>query len=146
MHEFPHQYTVTATAQVEGEVVVEAENLHALSTAPPAQFGGPGDRWSPEMLLVGAVADCVVLSFRAVAKASKFDWYDISCEVEGTLDRVDRVTQFTHFTVHLALTVPPATSEERARMLLEKAERSCLVSNSLKAESTLDISIAVAAG
>jgi len=143
MHEFPHQYTVTAAAQAEGEITVEAEKLPALATAPPAQFDGPGDRWSPEMLLVGAVADCVVLSFRAIARASKFNWSDISCEVEGTLDRIDRVTQFTHFVVRLTLTVPPDTSEERARMLAEKAERSCLVSNSLKAESTLDIHIVV---
>ncbi|MFZ0486644.1 MAG: OsmC family protein [Arenicellales bacterium] len=146
MHEFPHQYTVTAAAQAEGEIVVEAEKLPALATAPPAQFDGPGDRWSPEMLLVGAVADCVVLSFRAIARASKFNWSDISCEVEGTLDRVDRVSQFTHFTVRLTLTVPPDSSEERARMLLEKAERTCLVSNSLKGESTLDIHIVVSAG
>jgi organic hydroperoxide reductase OsmC/OhrA len=146
MHEFPHQYTVTAAAQAEGEIVVEAEKLLALATAPPAQFDGPGDRWSPEMLLVGAVADCVVLSFRAIARASKFNWSDISCEVEGTLDRVDRVSQFTHFTVRLTLTVPPDSSEERARMLLEKAERTCLVSNSLKGESTLDIHIVVSPG
>jgi organic hydroperoxide reductase OsmC/OhrA len=146
MHEFPHQYTVTAAAQAEGEIVVEAEKLPALATAPPAQFDGPGDRWSPEMLLVGAVADCVVLSFRAIARASKFNWSDISCEVEGTLDRVDRVSQFTHFTVRLTLTVPPDSSEERARMLLEKAERTCLVSNSLKGESTLDIHIVVSPG
>lgn len=141
MHDFPHQYTVKASADSEGEVAVEAERVPVLSTAPPIQFDGPGDHWSPEMLLVAAVADCVVLSFRAIARASRFTWTHISCEVEGKLDRIDRVTQFTHFTVHLALTVPPDASEERAAMLLEKAERSCLVSNSLKGDSTLDTRI-----
>lgn len=145
MQDFPHRYVVAASARSEGEVAVEAEQVPPLATAPPAQFGGPGDHWSPEMLLVGALADCVVLSFRAIARASRFDWSHLSCEVEGTLDRVDRVMQFTHFTVHATLTVPPGTSEERARMLLEKAERSCLVSNSLKADRELVARVAVSA-
>ena len=132
---------MTASAPEEGDVAVEAEGVPGLSTAPPSQFGGPGDRWSPEMLLVGSVADCIVLSFRAIARASKFQWTGLSCEVDGTLDRIDRVMQFTHFTVRAVLTVPPDASEERARMLLEKAGKTCLVSNSLKAELTLDARI-----
>lgn len=146
MQEFPHQYTVTASAGAEGEVAVEAEQVPALATMAPVQFGGPGDHWSPEMLLVAAVADCVALSFRAIARASGFTWDHLVCEVEGTLDRVDRVTQFTHFTIHATLTVPAGADEQRARLLLDKAEKNCLVSNSLKAESTLDARVVAAAG
>lgn len=141
MHDLPHHYRASAIAQAEGDVSVEGEQLPSLSTAAPAQFGGPGNRWSPEMLLVAAVADCVVLTFRAIARASKLPWNHLSCEVEGVLDRVDRVTQFTRFTVHAALSVPPGTSEERALRILRKAEETCLVTNSLKAQTTLDARI-----
>lgn len=146
MQDFPHHYVVTASSRSEGEVAVEADGVPAMSTAPPEQFGGPGDHWSPEMMLVGAVADCVALSFRAVARASRYDWDHLSCRVEGTLDRVDRVTQFTHFTIHATLAVPDGADLDRARLLLEKAERNCLVSNSLKAESTLDARVVVSSG
>ena len=93
------------------------------------------------MLLVAAVADCVVLTFRAIARASKLPWNELSCEVEGTLDRVDRIMQFTHFSVRAALSVPPETSEERATKLLQKAEETCLITRSLKAEVALDIRV-----
>ena len=61
----------------------------------------------------------------------------------GTLDRVDRLMQFTHFTVRASLTVPPGTSVERADKLLRKAEETCLITRSLKGEVTLDAHVAV---
>jgi len=144
MQDFPHRYTAAARARAEGEVTLESERLASLASAPPSEFGGPGDRWSPETLLVAAVADCFVLSFRAIARASKLDWVTLRCEVEGTLDRVERVTQFTGFVVRASLQVPPGTDPERARGLLEKAEKVCLISNSLKATPHLEAKVEIA--
>jgi len=144
MQDFPHRYTVTANAKTEGEVTLESERLAAIASAPPSEFGGPGNRWSPETLLVAAHADCFVLSFRAVAQASKLSWLSLRCQVEGTLDRVDRVTQFTAFVVRASLTVPAGSDVERARGLLEKAEKVCLISNSLKAKATLEANVSIA--
>jgi len=59
MHPYPHLYTVQASASPEGDVPLACAGLPTLTTAPPAEFDGPGDRWSPETLLVGAVADPV---------------------------------------------------------------------------------------
>jgi peroxiredoxin-like protein len=143
MQDFPHHYTVAAHTQADGEITLESQRLPALASAAPAEFGGPGDRWSPETLLVAAVADCFVLTFRAIARASKLEWVSLRCEVEGTLDRVDRVMQFTGFRVRAALRVPPGSDEARARSLLEKSEKSCLITNSLKGESQLEASVEV---
>jgi organic hydroperoxide reductase OsmC/OhrA len=115
----------------DGDVALGSTGLPALATAPPAEFDGPGDRWSPETLLVGAVADCFVLSFRAVARASKFEWTGLDVNVEGKLDRVEGKTRFTEFHVHATLNVPAGTDPARATTLLEKAEQVCLISNSL---------------
>ena len=71
MRELQHHYSVQASAGVDTDVVLTAAGIPDLATASPAEFGGPGDRWSPETLLVGAVANCFVLTFRAVARASK---------------------------------------------------------------------------
>jgi len=144
MQEFPHRYTVAAFARVEGEVTLESKGLVALASAAPAEFGGPGDHWSPETLLVAAAADCFTLGFRAIARASKLEWVSLRCQVEGTLDRVERVMQFTGFVVRAALQVPPGTDEARARSLLEKAEKTCLISNSLKGKCQLEASVEVA--
>jgi len=133
MPDFPHHYSVSAAALVDGDVELCSPRLATLRSAPPTEFGGPGDRWSPETLLVAAVADCFVLSFRAIARASRFQWSTIDCEAIGTLDRVERITQLTAFELRVRLMIPPECDVEQARRLLDKAEQLCLISNSLKA-------------
>ncbi|MDP9065002.1 MAG: OsmC family peroxiredoxin, partial [Pseudomonadota bacterium] len=61
MHPFPHRYTVTASARPGGDVPLSAEGMRIIETAPPKEFDGPGNQWSPEGLLTAAVADCLVL-------------------------------------------------------------------------------------
>ncbi len=138
MHPYPHLYQVRAAARPEGDVALDADRLPTLATNAPAEFDGPGDRWSPETLLCGAVADCFLLSFRAVARASKLEWNALDCHVEGTLDRVEGKTRFTRLHVKATLRVPAGTDEARAVKLLEKAEQVCLISNSLLAERHLE--------
>ena len=141
MDPFPHHYQITATGTVEGPVQVAGHSLPPIATAPPAEFGGPGDAWSPEALLVAAVANCYILSFRAVASASEFEWLALSCGTSGILDRQDRVTRFTEIINRVRLKVATGSSEETARHLLQKAEDICLVSNSLNADVRLDVEI-----
>jgi organic hydroperoxide reductase OsmC/OhrA len=143
MQDFPHHYVVSAAAKVAGNVVLETPGTASLESAAPVEFGGPGDQWSPEALLVASVADCFVLSFRAIARASKLEWDSLTCKAEGTLERIDRVTQFTAFNVSATLQVPPGTDESKAQRLLEKAEQSCLVTNSLKAGSHLEATVRI---
>lgn len=137
MQEFPHFYKVNAVAEVEGALRLQSEGLEDLLSAAPKEFGGPGDKWSPETLLVAAVADCFILSFRAIARASRLEWLAISCEVEGVLERQDGITRFTRFTVQPTLSLPPQTSDELAEKILLKAKKSCLITNSLSAETEL---------
>ena len=145
MQEFPHRYTVAAAGSVEGDIGLTAAGLPHVASASPPEFGGPGDRWSPETLLVGAVADCFILTFRAIAQVSKLPWTSLQCNVTGTLDRVGRVAQFTRFDMHAAVTVPVGVDRDQVRRLIEKAEHSCLITNSLKAEVRLAMDITVAA-
>jgi organic hydroperoxide reductase OsmC/OhrA len=145
MQEFPHQYSVSAAAETEGDIELRAAHVPNLHTASPAEFDGPGDRWSPETLLVGAVGDCFAITFRGVARASKLPWTSLRCDVTGTLEQIDRATQFTAFELHAHLDVPPGTNVEHAQRVLEKAERSCLITNSLKGGVRLATEIDVVA-
>ena len=141
MQDFPHHYQVAANAADTGNVELSSEGVATIASAPPAEFGGPGDQWSPESLLVAAVADCFVLSFRAIARASKLDWTSLSCDVVGTLDRVERVAQFTGFEVTAELVAPAGTDEAKAQRILQKAEDACLITNSLIADSHLSATV-----
>ena len=144
MQDLPHHYFVSAEGTAAGDVLLDAPRVSGLRSASPAEFGGPGDRWSPETLLVGAVADCFVLTFRAVARASRLPWSLLRCEAIGTLDRVDGAMQFTQLTLQASLSVPVGVDPYKARRALHKAEQTCLVSNSLKATIHLEVDVAVA--
>jgi len=144
MQDLPHHYRVAATAGPEGDVNLASDELDPILSAPPREFGGPGNRWSPETLLAAAVADCFILSFRAIARASKLSWISLKCEVEGTLERSEGTTKFTAFVVNATLAVPKDTTEERANRILEKAEASCLVTNSLSGVTHLNTVVLVA--
>ncbi len=143
MQEYPHHYRVAANAQSEGDVALSSPGLDPIASAPPAEYDGPGDRWSPETLLVAAVADCFILTFRGVAGASKLAWLSLECEVVGTLERSDGTTRFTQFEIDATLVVPEGSDEARAHRLLEKAEAGCLVTNSLSGSTRLSAAVLV---
>lgn len=145
MKDFPHHYVVAASAAADSTVRLESPGLESLESAAPAEFGGPGDLWSPETLLVAAVADCFILSFRGIARASRVEWIALQCDVVGDLEKVERMSQFTRFQLRVRLEVPEGTREAKAHKLLEKAEQSCLITNSLKAPSHLATEVFVKA-
>ena len=145
MQAFPHRYSVSADSGLAGEIALLGEGLPVLSAVPPPEFDGPGGHWSPETLLVAAVASCYVLTFRAVAAVGRMSWLALRCEVLGTVDRVNRVTQFTEFHLSVRLKVPEGTDEEQARQLLARAKHACLITHSLKAGSVLDAEVEVVA-
>jgi len=137
LHPYPHRYVASADGQPSGSVAVTAPRLPELVTAPPAEFDGPGDLWSPETLLCASIADCYILTFRALATASKVEWTGLNCRVEGVLDRADGVARFTGYTTYATLEAPPGCDVAKARALLEKAEDRCLVANSLRGTRAL---------
>jgi organic hydroperoxide reductase OsmC/OhrA len=141
MHPFPHRYVVNAAMRPDGDVPLSTEGVRIIESAPPKEFDGPGNQWSPEALLTAAVADCFVLSFRAIAAASKYPWGRLEARTEGALDRIEGKMRFTRFDTHAKLQVPAGSDVERARKLLEKAEQACLVANSLSSERHLTVDV-----
>jgi organic hydroperoxide reductase OsmC/OhrA len=133
MQTLPHHYTVTAVGSPSDDIELRADRLPTLRTATPAEFDGPGDRWSPETLLVAAIGDCLALTFRGLAWRSGLAWTSFECDVTGTLDRVAQTTYFTSFEIRARLHLPEGADLERARLVLDKAERNCLIANSLTA-------------
>jgi len=65
---------------------------NALHFTAPPEFGGLEGRWTPEDLLLTAVASCYTTTFRALADYSKFDYADLEVEVGGRAKRSNRAT------------------------------------------------------
>jgi organic hydroperoxide reductase OsmC/OhrA len=137
-------YRVSATASQAGLVTVASAGLPDIETAPPPEFDGPGGAWSPENLLVAALADCFILTFRGVSRAARLEWLKLDCRVEGTLERVEGAAWFTRYATFATLTVPAGSDVAKASALLERAEKNCLISNSLRGVRRLEAEVIAA--
>lgn len=111
-------------------------------TSPPA-FGGLEGRWTPEDLLLCAVASCLTTTFRAVAEHSKFEYTDLQVEVEGAIGKADTGYSFGELLIRASLTIPQEEERARALKLLHKAKGLCPVSRALSVEERFEAHVQV---
>jgi peroxiredoxin-like protein len=131
MKPLPHRYEVRIAGGPGAYAQVSSGGVPDLRTAPPFEFDGPGDAWSPEQLLLAAVEACFVMTFRAVAAASRLEVTSLAVDAEGIVAHVDGRTRFTEIVLRPRVVTPAGVDAVRLRRALEKAERACLVSASL---------------
>ena len=131
MKPFPHRYDVRLSGGLSGYAKLLVAGAPELVTAPPLDFDGPGDAWSPEHLVLASVEACFLFTLRAIAQASKLEFSSLELSAEGVVDRKDGVTRFTEIVLRPRLTIPPGGDRERAIRIMEKSEQQCLVAASL---------------
>jgi peroxiredoxin-like protein len=141
MKPLPHHYDVHLGGGPTGYAELSTTDVTALPTAPPADYDGPGDAWSPEHLLLASVQACFLFTLRAIARMSKVEFTSLELDATGTVARVDGVTRFTDIVLRPTLTVRSGTHRERMLQMLEKAEKTCLVSASLSTPLRLESTI-----
>lgn len=123
---FPHHYTV----------VLEDRRLAAPPRTPiavgaPPQFGGSDEVWSPEELLVGAVLECLWTTFEAYARHDELEVASWRGAGSGVLEKGPTGPVFTSITLAVEMAVA-AADIERARRILDTAEKHCIISNALR--------------
>ena len=138
MKPLPHVYGVRLAGGPTGYATVTVEGAPPLRSAPPLDFDGPGDAWSPEHLLLAAVETCFLFTLRAVAHASRIEFSALEVQATGTVDRQDGQMRFTEIVLRPKVTVPPGADPGRALRALDKSERTCLVSASLSTPIRLE--------
>lgn len=106
-------------------------------TAPP-EFGGMEGRWTPESLLLCAIAGCFTTTFRAIAEYSKFEYADLEVQVEGTIKKVESGYAFTEITIRPNLSISADTEQARGMRLLQKAKGLCLVARAISVEQNFE--------
>lgn len=143
MKPLPHEYDVHLTGGPSGYAQLSTSGLPELRTAPPADYDGPGDAWSPEHLLLASVQTCFLFTLRAIARLSKLEFTNLVLDATGTVNRRDGVTRFIEIVLRPRLTVVSGTDHERALNILEKSEKTCLVTASLSTPVRLEPEILV---
>ncbi|MGA8312540.1 MAG: OsmC family protein [Terriglobales bacterium] len=104
---------------------------NSIHFAAPLQFGGLEGRWTPEDLLLCAVAGCFTTTFRVLAENSKWEYTDLEVEAAGKVDKANSGYSFSHIILRPHLKILEEGERARAFELLQKAESLCLVSRAL---------------
>lgn len=134
----PHHYIASVTRTGPSRATIAAAPRPELSGAPPPEFDGPADRWSPEHLLLASLGLCLETTFDALARRAELSVASWRATVTADLDRTPAGVELTRFHVAVAIEVATAGDVDRARDVLARAGRQCLVSNALRAEVAID--------
>ena len=112
---------------------LRTEGMPLIEFSAPPEFSGEPGRWTPEHLLVSAVATCFTATFMAIAELHKLDFVDFQLKALARLEKVPgEGYRFTEITL-----VPEIRLEqsavEIALKVMGKAEKNCFVAKSLRA-------------
>lgn len=110
----------------------------AIHFTAPTEFGGMEGRWTPEELLLAAIAGCYTTTFRAIANAARFNFSDLQVEASGTVSKVESGYQFSRILMCPHLRIEAAGERDRALDLLKRAEKLCLVSRAIGTTVTFE--------
>ncbi|WP_282019158.1 OsmC family protein [Salegentibacter mishustinae] len=141
-----HEYQVDLTWKEDRKGEVSSPELtDTIETATPSDFPkGMPNIWSPEHFLVAAVESCLMTTFLAIAENSKLEFISFKSTAIGKLDKVEGKFQMTEIILKPVLEITDENNAERAKRIIEKSEKVCLISNSIKTKITLESEIVIA--
>jgi len=140
-----HQYNVDLTWLADRKGVISSPELHdKLEVATPPEFPkGMEGIWSPEHLFTAAVSSCFMTTFLAIAENSDLDYKSLYCPAKGILSREEGKFVMSQIILEPVLTINNEDDREKALKVLIKAERACLISNSITSEVVLKPAVIV---
>jgi peroxiredoxin-like protein len=112
---------------------LRSPQLPDIEVDAPAEFQGHEGSWTPEHLYVASVNSCFMTTFLAIAENSKLEVLSFCAAARGKLEKVEGVGyQMTEIVLRPRLVIRDSRDLERASRILEKAEKNCLISKSIK--------------
>ncbi|MDY0780989.1 OsmC family protein [Tenacibaculum sp. IB213877] len=140
-----HFYQVKVNFEKDRLGTLSSEVLdEKIKIATPPEFPkGIENVWSPEHYFVAAINGCLMTTFLAVAENFKLDFADFESDAEGKLEVVDRKYVISKVVLKPTIKIKKEEDRELALKVIEKSEKACLISNSVKSEITMEPTIKV---
>lgn len=140
-----HQYNVNLKWNAERVGEVSSPELNSkIEVATPPQFPkGVEGVWSPEHFFTAAVNSCFMTTFLAIAENSRLEFKEFNCNAVGILDQVDGKYLMTEVVLSPTLVITKEEDKEKALRVLDKSEKACLISNSIKSKVSLNPSVTI---
>ncbi len=113
----------------------------SFEVATPVEFGGHAGIWTPEDLFVSSVNICVMTTFLFFAEKKGIELLSYKSDAEGILEKVDDKFMFSQIALRVKIIVKTQEQAAQARELLERAEKNCLISNSIASKVTVSADI-----
>ena len=133
-----YRYTVAVRWTGEKKGALTTAGKPPVEVATPPEFKGHEGIWSPEDLYVASVNSCIMSTFLAFAGRAglAFDAYE--SEAEGLLEFVENRLVFTKIVVRPRIALRSAEDRAKAEEIVHKADKNCLVTNSIRTEVVLE--------
>ncbi|MFY9579480.1 MAG: OsmC family protein [Gaiellaceae bacterium] len=139
------RFKVEASPLPQRRVRLSCDGKSPLEAATPPEFrGGTPGMWSPEDLLVAAVASCYALTLDALMEQRELVLQHLEVESIGHVTkRAEGRVGFVVIELRVALTVD-AGFERRAEHTARDAHRVCLVEHALAVPVELELTVRTA--
>ena len=118
------------------------ESKQEIEVATPPEFGGHENIISPEDLFVSSANVCYVTTLLGTLKNMGVELISYESRAEGILETVDKMKIFTKIIIRPK--IKAKETEEKIRMILNHAEKRCLVANSMKTQVIIEPEIEIA--
>lgn len=141
-----HAYKVDLTYETGRRGVIRAADVAGgvvVATPPPFPKAEHGF-WSPEHLFTAAVSSCFMTTFLAVAENSKLDFVKLEVAASGRLSDSSGKYLMEEITLYPKLVILDEGMREKAMKVMEKSEKACLISNSIKSSVSMMPEIVIA--
>jgi organic hydroperoxide reductase OsmC/OhrA len=123
-----------------GSPVLKTQIITAI---PPPFKDGLDGYWSAEHLFLASIVSCFTQTFQRLAELSELPFDSLSCSISGNVEMIDGVFAFHKVFLFPTLTLPLETYRAKAQLDLEKAERECIIIDSIKTKLVIETKILV---
>ena len=112
------------------------ESKQEIEVATPPEFGGHEDIISPEDLFVSSANVCYMTTLLGTMKNMGVELISYESGAEGILETVDKMKIFTRIIIRPK--IKAKDTEAKIRLILNHAEKRCLVANSMKTQVIIE--------
>jgi peroxiredoxin-like protein len=124
--------------------IISSSGKPEIEIAMPEELGGPTGFWSPDELFVSSVDACAMLTFFWLMEGKNIEVLDYQSSAEG-ISQISKDGDFRFTTIVLRpkIVVSNPEDEEKIQEIIRKLDNWCCISNSTKAEVTIEPEIEI---
>lgn len=140
-----HSYRVNAWWTFGPSGIAKSESApNVIHFSAPGSFGGLQTRWTPEEILLAAIAGCFTTTAQTIATEAKLDFADLEVESRATVIKVESGYQVSQIVIRPNVKIDSMEDRTRVFNLLKKAQQLCLVSRALSVSVKFEPQVEVA--